>query len=147
MLLFQAEHIIPILEGRKTQTRRFWSKARVTVGSYQKLYSGGLPCSPCQNCGGTGGDTGIAEEDLSSMGCYKCEGTGRLQPFASVRILRVWQQQVRDMSPDEITAEGYPGWHHIEFAQKLIEVNKFKLSVAAVLHLRPYVIEFEVVKP
>ena len=33
MLLFKPEHVGPILEGRKTETRRVWSKWRCNVGS------------------------------------------------------------------------------------------------------------------
>jgi hypothetical protein len=33
MLLFKPQHIDPILSGTKTQTRRFWKKARVKAGS------------------------------------------------------------------------------------------------------------------
>lgn len=36
MILFQKEHIKPILEGKKTQTRRLWKKPRVKVGSIHK---------------------------------------------------------------------------------------------------------------
>lgn len=36
MLLFKPEHVIPIDSGTKTETRRFWKKQRVTVGSIQK---------------------------------------------------------------------------------------------------------------
>ncbi len=36
MLLFKPEHVKPILEGRKTQTRRVWKKPRVKVGSIHK---------------------------------------------------------------------------------------------------------------
>ena len=34
MILFRSEHVQPILEGRKTQTRRFWDdeRPRVKVG-------------------------------------------------------------------------------------------------------------------
>lgn len=33
MLLFKPEHVEPILEGRKTQTRRIWKAPRVRVGA------------------------------------------------------------------------------------------------------------------
>ena len=33
MILFRVEHVQPILEGRKTQTRRLWDTPRVKVGS------------------------------------------------------------------------------------------------------------------
>lgn len=36
MILFQHQHIFPILIGLKTQTRRTWKKARVKVGSTQQ---------------------------------------------------------------------------------------------------------------
>lgn len=32
MILFKPEHVAPILEGRKTQTRRMWKRCRVKVG-------------------------------------------------------------------------------------------------------------------
>jgi hypothetical protein len=36
MLLFKPEHVQPILDGIKTQTRRDWKTKRVNVGSVQK---------------------------------------------------------------------------------------------------------------
>ncbi len=36
MLLFKPEHIYPILEGRKTETRRQWDRWRVNLGSTQQ---------------------------------------------------------------------------------------------------------------
>lgn len=33
MILFQQEHILPILDGTKTQTRRIWKRPRAKVGS------------------------------------------------------------------------------------------------------------------
>ena len=37
MILFKLEHILPIIDGRKTVTRRIWAKGcRVKVGSIQK---------------------------------------------------------------------------------------------------------------
>ena len=33
MLLFKPEHVQPILDGRKTETRRIWKKQRAKVGS------------------------------------------------------------------------------------------------------------------
>lgn len=33
MILFKEQHVVPILEGRKTQTRRLWAKPRVKVGN------------------------------------------------------------------------------------------------------------------
>jgi len=35
MILFKPEHVAPILSGRKTETRRYWKKFRVNVGSIQ----------------------------------------------------------------------------------------------------------------
>ena len=36
MMMFQPEHVAPILSGRKTETRRLWKSQRVKVGSIQK---------------------------------------------------------------------------------------------------------------
>ncbi len=33
MMLFKPEHVAPILDGSKTQTRRIWKKQRANVGS------------------------------------------------------------------------------------------------------------------
>lgn len=33
MILFKPEHVTPILEGTKTQTRRIWKRPRAKVGS------------------------------------------------------------------------------------------------------------------
>jgi len=143
MLLFKLVHVPMILAGTKTQTRRLWKTQRVKVGSVQKCYSGGLPISRCPSCGGDRGFTGIGAEDACSFGCRVCHGTGRLQPFASVRILRVWREEIRDMTPAEIAAEGYPGKGVHEFAQILIDVNRLKWSVAYVMHLPLFALEFE----
>ena len=32
VIVFQPEHVAPILAGRKTQTRRLWARCRVRVG-------------------------------------------------------------------------------------------------------------------
>lgn len=39
MLLFKPEHVQPILDGRKTQTRRIWKRCRVLVGSIHQCYT------------------------------------------------------------------------------------------------------------
>jgi hypothetical protein len=36
VLLFKPEHVAPILNGTKTQTRRVWKKPRVRIGSIHK---------------------------------------------------------------------------------------------------------------
>jgi len=36
MIVFQAEHVEPILKGEKTETFRLWGKPRVKVGSIHK---------------------------------------------------------------------------------------------------------------
>lgn len=35
-MLFKSEHILPILKGRKTATRRSWKKCMVKVGNVYK---------------------------------------------------------------------------------------------------------------
>ena len=37
MLLFRPHHIPMIRDGRKTESRRMWEKARVSEGSYQQV--------------------------------------------------------------------------------------------------------------
>lgn len=37
MILFRPEHVQPILDGTKTETRRFWKRCRVKVGSVHQL--------------------------------------------------------------------------------------------------------------
>lgn len=45
MIIFRARFIAPILERRKTQTRRLWSKARIRAGgTYEaRTYRAGKP--------------------------------------------------------------------------------------------------------
>jgi hypothetical protein len=45
MIIFRARFVAPILDGRKTQTRRLWSKARVRAGGiYEgRTYRAGKP--------------------------------------------------------------------------------------------------------
>ena len=40
MLLFKPEHVAPILEGRKTQTRRLWNKRRAVPGAMHWAQTG-----------------------------------------------------------------------------------------------------------
>ena len=40
MLLFKPEHVKPILDGTKTQTRRIWKRARAKAGSVHKAKLG-----------------------------------------------------------------------------------------------------------
>lgn len=80
--------------------------------------------------------------------CYSiCNCTGRLQPFANVHVSQVYPQIMLYMSPDQIAAEGYPGWTVDQFAEKFIEVNRLKRSILYVLSLVPYVVEFELEAP
>jgi len=37
MILFRPEHVAPILEGRKTQTRRQWQRGRTHVGAVHAI--------------------------------------------------------------------------------------------------------------
>ncbi len=137
MMLFLPEHVPMILQQPgyppKTQTRRLWKTQRAREGSIQKFYSGGMPFSKCRMCDGTRWD--------GTMPCSTCHGTGLLQPFCSARILRVWREWIYDMTPEEIAAEGYPGWSHGQFMNlwdKLYRQHPYGA--------RPWAIEFEVVK-
>lgn len=128
MLLFRPEHVPMILAKTKTQTRRLWKKPRLKVSSIQKCYSGGLPLSKCKVCAGDGvvlGTSFVADEAVwkaqTWMICPSCNGTGRLQPFATVRMLRVWRETLGHISETDARAEGYANagqylvaFHHID---------------------------------
>jgi hypothetical protein len=134
MLLFISEHAPLILSGQKTQTRRMWKDCRVKVGSIHKCYTGGLPFSKCPECCGAGwepADVGIAP-------CRACDGKGRLQPFASVRILRVWQEPLSKISADDCVAEGYA--NRADYWYAFYGINKI---VGALENDTVWAVEFE----
>jgi hypothetical protein len=77
MLLFQPEHVQPILDGTKTETRRDWGeRSRVLVGSIQQCKLG---------------------KDM-----YKKDSF-----FAKIRILDVHQERLGIISLDSCQREGY----------------------------------------
>jgi hypothetical protein len=137
MLLFKAEHVPMILDGRKTQTRRAWKRCRVRVGSVHKCYSGGMPFSSCPECCGAGwepADVGIAP-------CCVCDGTGKLQPFASIRIKRVWLERLTEIPEADAITEGYPTV--AKFHEAFIRINGLKEG--HIFEGPVWAVEFEVV--
>jgi len=76
-MLFKPEHVAPILEGRKTQTRRVWSRCRVKVGAVHKCYTRPAWVSPPG------------------------------ESFASVKVLEVRQEALGSISEADAHAEGY----------------------------------------
>lgn len=145
MLLFKREHIEPILSGQKSQTRRLWKKQRVKVGSIQKCYSGGLPFSRCKTCGGWGYPA-VKEPTTYRELCVMCKGTGRLQPFARVKILRVWKQALADMTAGDVIAEGYPT--HRDYVQAFATIHHIGYEDKIVPNGAPFMVwavEFELV--
>ncbi len=74
VILFKQEHVGPILEGRKTQTRRLWKRRRAVPGALHWA------------------QTGYAKPETR---------------FARLRILRVWQERLGDISGTDARAEGY----------------------------------------
>ena len=146
MLLFKAEHVQFILDGRKTQTRRTWAKCRVKVGSVHKCYSGGLPISRCPECRGKG--TVDVETGYEVNTCPGCKGTGLLQPFASVRIKRVWLQTIENMTPEDLQAELCETT--LEYLEVFCRANSIKLANSQELQAWRsqvlWAVEFEVVR-
>ncbi len=136
MLLFKAECVPMILSRKKTQTRRLWKKPRVKVGSIQKCYSGGLPISKCKVCEGYGYQT---------PKCRACNGTGLLQPFARVKILRVWQEYLTSISEDDAHAEGYESSK--VYLDAFCHINHIESAKLAMLVYDPtvYALEFKLV--
>lgn len=139
MLLFRPEHISLILNGTKTQTRRLWDKPRAKVGSIQKCYSGGMPFSKCKPCKGLG-----YWEEPDKTECPECNGTGFLQPFASILVKRVWRQYLCDITWEEARVEGYQTL--IEYYEAFYRINTKKLPKTWWCKIYPYVVEFELVK-
>jgi len=94
VLLFRPEHVAPILEGRKTETRRLWKSPRVRVGqTYQaKTTLFGKPFALLRV-------EGLWRERLGdiSSGSICAEGYNTLEEFQKewIRINRVW-------NPDEL---------------------------------------------
>jgi len=78
MLLWQVEHVEPILDGSKTQTRRLWSRWRVKEGSLHLCYTRPAWCNPPG------------------------------EPFGQIAILRRWREPLGEISPADALAEGYP---------------------------------------
>ena len=108
-LLFRTEHIAPILEGAKTQTRRLWPHGpRCKVGALHWA------------------QTGIFGD----------------RRFARLRILRVWQEYVEDITEDDAMAEGYPSRLHFLTAFYLINRRRVPSNVNEKMLV--YCIEFEV---
>lgn len=139
-MLFRAKHVPIILAGEKTETRRL--RSRVKVGSLHKCYSGGLPISPCPHCKGRGQ---VSEPSQGwQIDCPVCHGTGRLQPFATIRILRVWQERLGSISEQSALAEGYPGVG--AYLCAFMDINKIANDdVNETLERQVYAIKFELV--
>jgi len=78
MLLFKPEHVQPILDGRKTQTRRLWKRARAKVGSVHQCYTRPAWVSPPG------------------------------EPFASIKVTGVRQERLGDIVHHDAKREGYP---------------------------------------
>lgn len=134
MMLFRVEHVPPILAREKTETRRLWARARAKVGSLHKCYSGGLPISKCPNCEGIGAIVKSWPET-----CPVCQGSGRLQPFATIRVLDVWQERLVDITDAGAKAEGYAS--RAEFMAVFGRINKLKNT--QIRELVVFVVKFE----
>lgn len=76
MILFKPEHAELILEGRKTQTRRFWKACRIKLGSVHQCYTRPAFARP----------------------------PGK--PFATIEIVSIRRQAVFDMTLEDLQAEG-----------------------------------------
>ncbi len=149
-LLFQHEHEGPILDGTKRQTRRLWDHCRVTVGKISRFYCGGLPISPCPDCDGLGSRKAYRHLVYIEESCPVCHGTGRLQPFAERRIIRVWQERLGDISEADALAEG--GYTHQNYIHTFKRINGKKringqrvrdMMWADLIRIQLFCIEFE----
>jgi len=84
-----------------------------------------LPFSKCKHCDGTGEIIPISlrlENHDANPYCPVCGGTGLLQPFAKLKILRVWRQELGTMTPQECWVEGFADWHG--FMSAFVNLNR-----------------------
>jgi hypothetical protein len=105
--------------------------------------------SKCPKCFGEGGKEYWGfDADCHFAECSVCHGTGRLQPFASVKILRVWYQCLGTMTERECRAEGYGNLN--EYLNALWAINRKQLHPKMErqqLHGRwVWAVEFELVE-
>ncbi len=112
-MLFKPQHVEPILNGTKTQTRRLWKKPMVKVGG---LY--------------------WAQTQL-----FKPESR-----FARLRVTRLWQERLGDISEADARAEGYE--NSLKYFIAFREINHVK-SVVEWVNMRlslVYCVEFELLE-
>jgi hypothetical protein len=107
-MLFKIEHIAPILDGTKTQTRRLWKRPMVKVGG---LY-------------------------WAQTALYKSESR-----FARLKVLRLWQERLGDITEADARAEGYPS--RADYFLAFRRINRLSGDV---FDLHVYCVEFEVVE-
>lgn len=109
MILFKEVHVQPILEGRKTQTRRLWKTQRVYPGRVYQARTKML--------------------DAKST-------------FARLRVKRVWEELLGNISEDNAHTEGYSS--RDDYIAAFARINKLKIIEAVFRFV--WVVEFEVVE-
>ncbi len=77
MILFQEENVDRIVDGRKTQTRRFWNRWRVKVGGEYLVFT------------------------------RPPWGKNPGKPVARIRVTGRWTEKLRDISHANARAEGF----------------------------------------
>lgn len=110
VIRFRRDHVGPILQGVKTETRRFWESDRFQAGDVvEAWYDEPGTDRECTFCWGSLRDT-VAEVEGRVPGvCPDCKGTGRVacRPFATLRITKVYRQKVFAFDAAAARAEGY----------------------------------------
>jgi len=86
-----------ILQGRKTETRRFWDVPKVAAGMIEEAVTIKGQCPVCHG-----------EQVLLDECCYECKGVGELEAekIADIEILDVRAQKVCDFTDEDAKAEG-----------------------------------------
>jgi hypothetical protein len=77
VILFREENVEPIIDGRKTQTRRFWSRWRVKVGGEYLIYT------------------------------RPPWGKEPGRPVARIRVTKRWKEKLGDITHPNARAEGF----------------------------------------
>jgi len=73
---------------------------------------------------------------------HQCRTTLFGEPFAHIKILRVWQERLKDISQEDVNAEGLWPLSRQEFIEGFLEITKGKVTRESVL----WCYEFECVE-
>ena len=81
---------------------------------------------------------------IGALTCDICHGTGRLQPFAMIRILSVRKQLLVEITESEVQAEGYRSIG--EYWNAFNRINKLNFALPILTNMEVTVVEFELAK-